>query len=228
MTDNAKNLVRFVGDIHGKWYEYQMILQDCEHPSVQVGDFGVGFHGPYWEDRVNDFHASGQHRFIRGNHDKPETCKDDMVGCIGDGVVENDVMYIGGAWSIDRDYRTPGVDWWHDEELTQDELDVIASTYTIMKPRILVTHDCPTLAAYYMFVKDGHSLSARTLYLSRTGETLQRMFETHQPELWLHGHWHLDRDRVINGTRFLCLGELAHVDVDICTLEVFKPQSFRE
>jgi hypothetical protein len=58
-----------------------------------------------------------------GNHDNPYMCKQDMVGYISDGTVEGDVMYIGGAWSIDNPVappgwyrRTAGFDWWFDEE----------------------------------------------------------------------------------------------------------------
>lgn len=228
MNKLSPNMIRFIGDIHGHWHEYKTIAKDIEHRSVQVGDFGVGFQGPYWHDRANDFHTSGQHRFIRGNHDNPDMCKNDMVGCITDGTVETNIMYIGGAWSIDQDYRTPGISWWADEELSQGELDHMHSIYAMMQPEIMVTHDCPTLAAYYMFIKDGQSLAQRTMYLTRTGEALQRMFEVHQPKLWIHGHWHLDRDRVINGTRFICLGINGWVDVDTQTMDIRKPSNFED
>ena len=208
-------LTRIIGDIHGKWYDYQLITEPIEHRSIQVGDFGIGFNGDYWEDRVNDFHESGQHRFIRGNHDKPSTCKAAMTGCIADGTVEGDVMFLGGAWSIDWQWRTDGQDWWRDEELSYRELDDMISVYEAAKPRVMITHDCPTLAAYRMFVKDGNSIGGKTLHLSRTGEALQAMFEIHQPEQWFFGHWHHTRKMTIEGTVFQCLGELDFVDVEL-------------
>lgn len=217
------NKKRIIGDIHGKWYEYQLITENIQHDSIQVGDFGIGFgQGDYWHDRVNDFHRSGQHRFIRGNHDAPEICKNEMVGCIKDGTVENNVMFIGGAWSIDWQYRTEGVSWWRDEELSVREFSELIDVYNVAKPDIVISHDAPTLASYRMFIKSGKTLGGKTLHLTRTGEALQAMFEIHQPKLWLHGHWHIDTDMVIDGTRFLCLGELSFVDVDFDTCEVLK------
>lgn len=208
-------LTRLIGDIHGHWYEYYNLTSSIEHSSVQVGDFGIGFNGQYWEDRVVEHHASGQHRFIRGNHDNPATCKAAMPGYIQDGTVENDVMYLGGAWSIDRGYRVEGVDWWRDEELSYGELDTLISVYSAARPRVMITHDCPILAAYHMFIKSGQSLGGRTLHLTRTGEALQQMFEIHQPEEWYFGHWHITKRMEINGTTFQCLGIDDYIDVEL-------------
>lgn len=206
---------RIIGDIHGDFYIYRMLLDDWDGQSIQVGDFGIGFAGDYWHENVNDFHKNTNHSFIRGNHDNPDMCKKEMIGCIADGTVKDDVMYIGGAWSIDQNTRTPGLDWWRDEQLSQSELDMLIDVYATVKPRVMITHDCPTLAAYYMFIKDGHSISQRTMYLTRTGEALQRMFEIHQPEFHFFGHWHITKQMEINGTKFHCLGINDYVDFDL-------------
>ena len=106
-------LTRLIGDIHGEWELYHQTATDainfggCER-TIQVGDFGVGFSGPYWHDRADEFHWDGTHRFIRGNHDDPARCRK-MAGWIQDGLIEDDVMFIGGAWSIDHAHRTEGV-----------------------------------------------------------------------------------------------------------------------
>ena len=213
-------LTRIIGDIHGKWYDYQLLTSSITHNSIQVGDFGIGFNGSYWEDRVNDFHESKQHRFIRGNHDKPETCKNEMVGYIPDGTVENDVMFVGGAWSIDWKYRTDGIDWWRDEELSYNEFNNLIDIYSVAKPRIMITHDCPTLAAYYMFIKEGKTLGGKTLHLTKTGEALQQMFEIHQPDFWFFGHWHHSKTQKIDGTTFICLDELDYIEVDLSDSDV--------
>ena len=206
---------RLIGDIHGNWYDYQLITASIDFPSIQVGDFGIGFSNDYWHERVNDFHASGQHRFIRGNHDNPSVCRQDMVGYISDGVVENDVMFLGGAHSIDHIYRTEGVDWWKDEELSYKELYAAIELYATVKPRVMITHDCPTLAAYYMFVQSGKTIAGKSLHLTRTGEALQAMFEVHQPEFWFFGHWHYTTSQKINGTTFQCIGISDFVDVEL-------------
>jgi len=207
-------LTRIIGDIHGNWNDYQIITENIKHNSIQVGDFGIGFSGTYWHDRVNNFHSSGQHRFIRGNHDNPSKCKQDMVGYIPDGTIENDVMYVGGAWSIDRGIRKENVNWWADEELSYTELDKIIEIYSIMKPRVMITHDCPLSVSNEMFVKKGKTFSGRQ-YATRTGQALQVMFEIHQPELHFFGHWHDTQIMKMEGTTFQCIGISDFVDVEI-------------
>jgi len=219
-----KKLVRFVGDIHGKFYDYEMhslnrgLRHKTDHVpeySVQVGDFGIGFNSKYWHDEINSWMIDNPtHRFIRGNHDNPELCKT-MAGYIPDGTVENDVMYVGGAWSIDQAYRVEGVSWWRDEELSVHELDKMISLFGETKPRVMITHDCPTSAAYEMFISKNLGMSNFPQIKTRTGEALQAMFELHQPEFHFFGHWHYTRQATINGTRFVCLGELDYVDVDL-------------
>ena len=212
-------ITRIIGDIHGKWYDYQLITNPYMgkiESSIQVGDFGVGFHGDYWNGRVNDFHTEKiNHRFIRGNHDNPKMCKKEMVGYIPDGKIENNVMFIGGAWSIDYEYRQAGTDWWPDEELSYEELDRMISIYEVVEPEIMITHDCPTIAAYEMFVKHGKTLAGTTQHKTRTAEAFQAMFEIHQPKFWFFGHWHQTKKENINGTIFHCLGECDFIDFDL-------------
>ena len=218
-----RKLVRLVGDIHGKFYDYEVhslgrgIRHNTDHVpaySVQVGDFGIGFNSPYWHDQVNSWMIDNPtHRFIRGNHDNPELCKT-MAGYIPDGTVEKDVMYVGGAWSIDHAWRTPGVSWWPDEELSYEELDKLVTKFGQVKPRVMITHDCPTSVAHKMFISNVLGLSS-SIIKTRTGEAFQAMFELHQPEFHFFGHWHYTRQATINGTRFVCLGELDFVDIDL-------------
>ncbi len=207
-------LTRLIGDKHGLWNDYQLVIQGVEK-SIQLGDFGIGFAGDYWHDRVNDTIGNTGHRFIRGNHDDPKKCKE-MLSWIPDGTIENDVMMIGGAWSIDADYRSPGIDWWRDEELSESELAALHDVYTTVRPRVMLTHDCPTLAAYYMFIRAGlRTYGGSTLTLTRTGEAFQKMFEAHQPEYWYFGHWHHTKRMQIDKTVFQCLGELDYMDVEL-------------
>lgn len=213
-------ITRIIGDIHGKWNSYQKLIDTSYNNidnSIQVGDFGVGFFPPQTTEEMNDFVKNNpkSHRFIRGNHDNPHICKNEMYGYIQDGTVENDVMYIGGAWSIDQYYRTSGVDWWEDEQCSYEELSNFVDTYEKTKPRIMITHDCPTIAAYHMFVKNGNSIGGKSLHLTRTGEALQQMFEIHKPDFWFFGHWHNTVSRKIDNTVFVCLDELKYIDIDI-------------
>lgn len=39
------------------------------------------------------------------------------------------------------------------------------------------------------------------------------MLEIHRPKVWVFGHYHIDKDFELNGTRFICLNELSTIDV---------------
>lgn len=212
---------RLIGDIHGMVYEYKTFaIDNFEGPTIQVGDFGVGFgQGDYWVESVNQYHKMGGHRFIRGNHDNLSVCKT-MHGWIQDGTVEDDVMFIGGAWSIDNPNappgwykRTAGYDWWDDEECTDTQFEIFRAMYAAVKPRVMITHDCPHEIAHRMFWGTGFLTGPR--YNTRTGNFLQSLLEIHQPEFHFFGHWHKTMAYQSGNTLYHCIGELDFIDVDL-------------
>lgn len=188
--------MRYIGDVHAKFDEYVKLIDECD-ASIQVGDFGMGFAQPPL--------LGTQHRFIRGNHDNPALCAKHQ-NWINDATYENDRFFVGGARSVDRSHRHIGIDWWPDEEIAYDRFGDIIQFYETVKPKIVVSHDCPMDIARHLFRATIHDRS-------RTAVALQNMFEIHRPELWIFGHWHTDRRMTILGTEFICLAELSHVDL---------------
>lgn len=218
------NKIRFIGDVHGKILSYKKIIDDCES-SVQIGDFGVGFY-PLEKNKIFK-DVKGNHRFIRGNHDNPCLCKVQKTPkWISDGTIENfkncDIVYIGGAYSIDKNQRTPMVDWWENEELSENEFEKIKKQLTPYfeneKPIIFVTHDAPSIAADVL----AKNLNIRTKIINRTSHYLNEIFLNfkNKPKFWIFGHWHKNFDYVIDGTRFLCLAELSFIDFDLEKIKI--------
>jgi len=214
-------LTRLIGDIHGKVYDYNAYAIDkFEGPTIQIGDFGVGFgQSDYWLESLNDFHKRGGHRFIRGNHDHPALCKT-MPSYIPDGTVENDVMFIGGAWSIDNPKAPPGwykrtenYDWWADEECTNEQFEQMFDVYKTVKPRVMITHDCPAKVSYPMFW--GSGFVNGPVYANITSAWFDRFIDAHEPEEWYFGHWHKTMSYKYGRTMFQCLGELDYMDVEL-------------
>lgn len=192
--------MRYIGDVHGNAALYRRIASPAGC-SVQVGDFGLGF--------VRMPTLGGGHRFIRGNHDCPALCRE-RPDWIADGTVEGDTMFVGGASSIDRHQRIEGVSWWADEELSIVEFGAILARYAEARPRVMVTHECPGAIVTTLF--PGHYRPQVETH-SRTRQALDAMLAAHRPEVWIFGHWHQDRDAVIDGTRFICLAEGSFIDL---------------
>lgn len=210
--------MKLIGDVHGQYKAYHRFIK--ENPgTVQVGDLGVGFRrfggwrdGSYLSNPYYDLMVATNAWFIRGNHDNPGVCRNHKR-CISDGHHETTqkgtkVMFIGGAFSIDRGFRKEGYDWWVDEELSQEEMWKFAEEYAKIKPDMMVSHDCPITAVQAMH-------SHHMFDNSRTQQFLQSLWNEHKPKLWVYGHHHMSFDEIIEGTQFVCLAELKWREFDV-------------
>lgn len=201
----------FIGDVHGKFAQYKRLIRDTRD-TIQVGDLGVGFRKwPHGESSTNppyDLMVEGNHKFIRGNHDNPTVCRNHSQH-LGDVLVTPEMMSVAGALSIDKQWRMPEYSWWEGEEQSIAELNAATDLFVNAKPRVMVTHDCPEeIAQLIMGTIPIIKGLNKTDFPSRTRQALQSMWSAHSPDLWVFGHWHVSRDFVANGTRFVCLAEL--------------------
>lgn len=204
--------VRIIGDVHGKFGPYRNLIRNVPS-SIQVGDMGVGFirrNGTYDINPPYDAMSKGRHLFIRGNHDNPEVCRKQKYW-IADGSLVDGIFCLGGATSIDRQWRTEGYDWWADEECSYTELQQHIDTYAALRPEVVITHEAPASVAEEILAAFNKT---KIHDPSRTRMALQAMLEIHQPKHWFFGHWHESMSFVRGRTNFRCLAELEFVDFD--------------
>jgi hypothetical protein len=210
-----------IGDIHGKVGRYKALLNKLKYrfpgeSSIQLGDFGIGFPElrrdgkakiPYVVEQAPVL--PGGSWFFRGNHDNPAVCRTspNYLGDFGyrqfDGLYN--AFFAGGAWSTDGDWRVQGVSWWPDEQLTSSQMNEAFDLYVKVKPELVLTHDCPLIAAESLMSRHSKTRGGRT----STAVFLNALYEEHQPAQWFFGHWHVDWRRKIGRTQFRCLPELA-------------------
>lgn len=213
----------FIGDCHGKIEVLLPLLRSrCQESNfvLQLGDMGLGFRGVTLPNLPHSF------AFIRGNHDSPDLCRmhDNYAGEFGNITIDSpnnehvSVFVVGGAYSIDWQWRVPGVSWWTNEELTIEQGYKALEAYEAAKPRIVATHEAPQQIAEALLRDRGLRPEKWGSTQSRTAQLLQRMFEVHQPEYWYFGHYHRDWQLNLKGARahFQCLNELniAHIDTE--------------
>lgn len=196
-------MITLIGDVHGKYKRYHEIIREKDrHPySVQLGDFGFDY---TTLKNVDPKH----HVFIGGNHDQYDIIND-IPHYLGDyGYVNNfngiDFFYYRGAYSIDRQYRTIGIDWWENEQVSIDQFMKARELYREVKPDLVITHDAPESIVPYLL-----SPGSR-LYQNMTGWALNELFNIHQPKRWRFGHFHKSWRMTISGTDFRCLNELEY------------------
>ena len=196
----------FIGDVHANFQIYDHVTT-CFDDTFQVGDMGF-----FREIDISRAIVGDRHKFIRGNHDDPLLCVR-HPGYLGDFgyLKEQDIFYLSGGWSIDQDYRTPGIDWWKDEELSTSQLQSAIDEYKLAKPRVVVSHECPSIVKEDVLDVNRavNTYASRVYPPSRTELALTAMWELHQPEYWIFGHYHTDFSKIVDGTRFVCL-EIIH------------------
>lgn len=159
--------ILIIGDTHGKWKLLsEIIYQEHKHIDVviQVGDFGFFPTRRELEDKtygLQDICTYGLPLyFVDGNHENHEVLQG-LVDTYGNDVPINiygDIYYvprgcnftlgntnflgIGGAMSIDKDFRTDGVDWFEDEvSCYKKSKDILQS---ITDADVLISHTVPT------------------------------------------------------------------------------------
>lgn len=175
---------------------------------LHLGDYGYTFEARYRNDVEQALaEYDMQLLFVRGNHDDTgylEQLDRDREGC---GIVSHRVRHLrdgqrftvgdevavalGGAASIDRSHRVPGVSWWPDEITSQAAIDhAIADG----PAQIVLAHDCPAgvelpldprFEAYYEDTDPGV-----LDYCTQNRPRLWEVATALTPRVWLHGHYH--------------------------------------
>ena len=133
-----------IGDIHGRIDEYLKVLSSLPpgSRSIALGDLYLGrpnVHLPVLPEG---------HRFLRGNHDSPELCRQHS-GYLGDyGCLPDDgLFFLSGAQTASWRVLGNSKYWYRDEELPSEALEAAYALYESAKPSIVVSHEAPVEAA---------------------------------------------------------------------------------
>lgn len=106
------------------------------------------------------------------------------------------VLFIGGALSIDREYRILGESWFVEETITQrdieelpdDDIDIVISHTAPLEFKCVDYHD-----------KFG---------IDPSRQALSYVLEKYHPKLWYHGHMHLYKEGFDKGCHWTCLSDI--------------------
>ena len=193
-----------IGDTHGKYDLYLEIARSHKN-TVQIGDLGFRYGCLEGLDPES-------HKIVGGNHDNYDTIVNypHYLGDCGFHTLGGtEFFFLRGAYSVDRDMRTIGVDWWSQEEIPIERFMEIRGEYRARKPRIVITHTCPEIMAPAFL----DARKAHRVHVTKTGFMLDELFNSHKPDLWVFGHFHVSRSAMEGGTKFVCLNELETLDI---------------
>lgn len=227
-----KSKVMIVGDIHGHW-GYLNTLINKYHPDIilQVGDFGYWprFHNTdvicenplkKHQDPWNFYGVKCQNTkvyFCPGNHEDHWELKkyNNKVTNIYDKVYYmprgssltlpdgREVLFIGGADSIDKYRRTIGYDWFPEEIISNRDIYGLPD----MKIDIVISHTCPQSFIPEINTKLGPDYINSGKYFDPSIVALDRVLEQYKPSLWYFGHFHDSADGKFQDTKWFMLDQ---------------------
>lgn len=159
--------------------------------------------------------------FIDGNHEKHPWLYDRMEKHTVKGYAENDIIHgavrcyhqtdffwlprgkrwdwhgrqwlaLGGAVSVDRQWRTEGEDWWPTEAITDEQAQLaIAGGHA----DVMVTHDSPS-SVFINFPRG--TWPHKEIFKAEQGRAkLQSVVDVVQPEYIMHGHMHMQFTKIL-------------------------------
>jgi Icc-related predicted phosphoesterase len=249
MNDNK---VLLLGDVHGEsgWLKLAIRTADALEIDtiLQLGDFGywphTGSGKVFWNEAKTNLSQRGiQLWWVDGNHenhdwidaqprDENGLWQDGPIVHIGRGarwIWGDGVTFLGcgGAYSIDKSWRTEGTSWWAGETIS--EADVIRCDGPDVD--VVVTHDAPWGAANvigYETVgdKDDYPDSAANR------KRVAAICDIVKPKLLVHGHYHHRNSTVYKSSRVEgfgrdgdATGALAVLDLDTLLVHNVNPYS---
>ena len=181
-----EDIIIIAGDFGGVWDgagqdRYTQRTYDARNFSVAFTD---GNHENHWllnSFPVEEWHGGKVHRIS-------ESIVHLMRGEIYE-IYGKKFFTFGGADSIDKIWRKPGVSWWPEEIPSKEEMDHGQDNLEKIGNKVdyIITHECPTTIyqkLYYPRPVDPYILT----------EYLQWLDDNLQYEKWYFGHHHVDRE----------------------------------
>lgn len=210
------------GDCHGVYGHIGYWATHGNTPNlVLVGDIGVGYkgNGEKLVELGYKLNKEGKYVYaIRGNHDQPDLFDGRIYGgeyggikFVRDGTVANwnnqNILFCGGAVSIDRNNSVPNISWWENEEFVPH--------YPKQPIHHLITHvSIPEINGISIY-------SPNVLHWSRNDADLihdlmmeqqivrnwfnELLAQKHPIKSWHYGHYHQSIISECKGIKCRCL-----------------------
>lgn len=191
---------------------------------VQLGDFGLGSPGRRGDDYLDEIEtACARHGvtvlWVDGNHEcfdalyelpiDPETGLRQIrprIFHLPRGLRwrwhGKTWMALGGAHSVDRLHRIPGVSWWPQERLTREEADLAIAGGPV---DVIVSHDAPD--GYEIPGLPGGLASAELYLAALHRQLIGEVVDATEPAELYHGHYHIRYTAQRGPTRIVGLAD---------------------
>ena len=208
-------MIYITGDIHRDFSRIDNMNFNKDDLLIILGDAGINYYLNEEDNKFKEYLKKYDVKMfcIRGNHEeRPEnisTYKEiNMFG--GKVFIEEDypylifakdgeeyniegksVLVIGGAYSVDKDYRLMyGYKWFKDEQLTKEEMDAIYNKVKGKHFDVVLTHTCPYKYEPVEVFLSGIDQSKVDTSMEHF---LDKIEESIKYDKWYCGHYHTEK-----------------------------------
>ena len=211
-------MVYFTGDIHGNAKEILRISTKLnltlDDVLIILGDVGANYYGERIDCHTKNVLAKAGTTIlcIHGNHEmRPSTiptyktkewnggtvwyeerhpyllfAKDGEIYTIG----KYRYIAIGGAYSVDKQWREPNVSWWADEQPSSEIKAYVEQQLATQDVDAILSHTCP-----FKYIPTEMFLSG--IKQSGVDQSTELWLDTIEERInykaWFCGHWHTDK-----------------------------------
>lgn len=207
--------IYITGDTHREFYKLYDIEKNKDNMLIILGDVGINYYLDERDKKLKEQLNSYNIKLfcVQGNHEeRPEnisTYKEfDMLG--GKVFIEEEypnlifakngelynidnkkVLVIGGAYSIDKNYRIIyGYPWFKDEQLIKEEMDNILNKYKGQYIDIVLSHTCPLkyepTEVFMKGIDQSNVDKSMEKFLDKVEESIDY-------DKWYCGHYHIEK-----------------------------------
>jgi predicted phosphodiesterase len=208
--------VLIVGDTHGDAVFLKNLCHEATEQGattiIQLGDFGFVF--DHLNPIISWLDENDDHKFywLDGNHDEHNYIEEWIVGDGDDnapiphfhdrlfycprGSVEQigtkTCMFVGGAYSIDKQYRHENISWWPQEKIRLSDVLSAKKNADGRTIDVMFSHDRPgSEELLNMLHSHGYKVDPDS---ASNREHLEEVVEYVRPQNLYHGHYHYRYD----------------------------------
>lgn len=219
----APTRIAFAGDWHGNTLWAKAAIEHAKdrgaHTIVHLGDFGYHYNVGFLSAINLSLHRTGLTlEFVDGNHENFSVLHGERFPVLADGRrrVGPRIFHLprghrwtwggvrflglGGAHSVDRQWRRPHLEWWPEETITAEQAAAAAAAGPA---DVLVSHDCPA-GVTIPTIDENRPIDAPkfpAVDLERSAEhraLLRTVVDAVRPRWVWHGHYHVAYGRTVD------------------------------
>ena len=208
-------MIYITGDTHRDFSRFYKLKKDSNNMLIVLGDVGINYCLNEEDKNCKEYLKKLKLKLfcVRGNHEeRPEnisTYKEvEMFGgkvfieeeypnliFAKDGETYNidgkKILVIGGAYSVDKQYRLlHGYKWFKDEQLTKEEMDTILEKVKGKHFDIVLSHACP-------YKYEPREVFMQGLDQSKVDKSMENFLDEIEENIsydkWYCGHYHTEK-----------------------------------